>query len=83
MTINEYLGSRFRELREKAGLSLREAGARVGMNWGTMFNYESGRRAMPLDIVNKLANFYGVSAGQILSDTLDLMNEGRLEDGSR
>ena len=53
------------------------------MNWGTMFNYESGRRAMPLDIVNKLANFYGVSAGQILSDTLDLMNEGRLEDGSR
>ena len=80
MTINEYIGSRIRELREKKGLSIRSAAAEIGMNWSTLHNYEDGRRSIPLDALNRIARYYNASAGEILSDTLDLMNKDELED---
>ena len=57
---------RLRELREENDLSQAQLGKEIGVNWRTISNYELGVREPNIEIIEKLCNFFGVSAGYLL-----------------
>lgn len=66
MPINE-LGQRLRELRTLAGLTLDEAGKRIGASKQTLYKYETGIITnIPLDKIEELAKLYHVSPAEIM-----------------
>lgn len=53
------------EIRSSMGLSQKEFADRIGVSWAAYKNYESGRRAMPSDILKNTAIVCGVSMDYI------------------
>lgn len=53
--------NRIKELRLKAGLTLRTLGEKVNMSSSRLSQYETGRREPKLETWQKLADFFGVS----------------------
>lgn len=64
--------NRLRELREEAGLSLRELGKKVEMNASVLGNYERGDRQPKTEIRDELAAFFKVSTPYIMGISTDL-----------
>ena len=63
------MGERLRELRQARGLSLQQAATPIGCSKPHLWEIESGTSANPsLDLLRKLAAFYGVSVGHIIGD---------------
>lgn len=66
MPISE-IGQRLRELRTQAGLTLDEAGKRIGASKQTLYKYETGIITnIPLDKIEELAKLYRVSPAEIM-----------------
>lgn len=55
-----------RNLRKRKGLTQQELGDAIGVTKPTISNYESGKRQLTADILQKLAQFFGVSTDEIL-----------------
>ena len=70
--INESIGVRLRDLRERAGFSLQDVAERVGLSRYTYYNFERGRRTISLDLLKRLCMIYG-------EDYLALLEEVRQE----
>lgn len=66
--------NRLRELRRTKGLTLKEVGALVGVAESTMSLYESGKRQPDYEMLQTLAEFFGVSTDYLLgrSDYSDI-----------
>lgn len=58
--------NRLRELRRTKGLTLKEVGALVGVAESTMSLYESGKRQPDYEMLQTLAEFFGVSTDYLL-----------------
>ena len=52
---------RLRDLREDKDMKQKEIGALLGIDQRVYSNYETGKRDIPLDLLIKLADFYGVT----------------------
>ncbi|MET9295778.1 helix-turn-helix transcriptional regulator [Streptomyces sp. NPDC003077] len=70
------LGAELRKLRERAGMTAREAGALLGGNQARISNIETGRVPVSADRVRTLASNYGC-ADEPLVDALAAMTGGR------
>lgn len=57
---------RLRELREKRGLSMKDAADLLNMPYTTYVNYEKGTREPNIQALFRLANFFGVSIDDLL-----------------
>lgn len=57
---------RLKELRIANGFNQSELADKLGYKQSTISNWESGRRLLDVDSLNKLADFYGVSTDYIL-----------------
>lgn len=66
--------NRLRELRRAKGLTLKEVGSLVGVAESTMSLYESGKRQPDYEMLQALAEFFGVSTDYLLgrSDYSDI-----------
>lgn len=62
---------RLRELREDSDRSQREIAAYLNMPQTQYWRYERGYRDLPIDLLIRLADLYGVSADYILERTDD------------
>ena len=62
---------RLRQLRSEAGYTLKVAAEGVGIPLSTYSNYEQGIREPSLDMINRICNFYGVTADFLLGRTED------------
>ncbi|MCI9144896.1 MAG: helix-turn-helix transcriptional regulator [Eubacterium sp.] len=60
---------RIRDLREDNDKTQQEIANYLGMKQPQYYRYETGSRDIPLDILIKLADFYGVSVDYILGRT--------------
>ena len=60
---------RKRDLREDNDKTQQEIANYLGMKQPQYYRYETGSRDIPLDILIKLADFYGVSVDYILGRT--------------
>lgn len=63
--------SRLRDLREDKDLSIRKLADQLYMQRTTYYNYEIGKRELPMNIAIMLADFYGVSLDYIAGRTND------------
>jgi len=64
--MEDYFRLRFRELREKQGLTQKEIGKRLGISDSAVNNYESGKRHPEYPMLVKIANFFGVSTDYLV-----------------
>ncbi len=55
-----------KELRKKKGLSQKQAANALGISMRAYQNYEYGQREPNIEMINKLANFYGVTTDYLL-----------------
>lgn len=66
---------KLKELRERKGLSMREAAKQLGLAPSTYHNYESGEREPNSEMLIKLANFYGCSIDYMIGNDVRYRNE--------
>lgn len=69
------LGYRLRELRKENRLSQEKLGKILGVSKVSISGYESGNRIPSLDILNKILDFFGISADYLLGRELDMVCE--------
>jgi transcriptional regulator with XRE-family HTH domain len=60
------LAQRLEYLREQRKLKLKEVGEAVGITASAVGSLEHGRRAISIETLIKMANFYGVSTDWLL-----------------
>jgi transcriptional regulator with XRE-family HTH domain len=60
------LAQRLETLREERKLKLKEVGEAVGITASAVGSLEHGRRAISIETLIKMANFYGVSTDWLL-----------------
>ena len=60
------LDKRLRELRQERGLKQEELGRRVGASKQSVSNWENGNILPSIDILVRLADFFGVSTDYLL-----------------
>lgn len=63
------LGSRIKYLREKNNISQIEFAKKIGVSNAVLSRYESGDRKPDYDILNKIADYFGVSVDFLLGRT--------------
>ena len=69
---NTYSGrfaTRLRTLREEAGLTVVELAEKTGIPKRTIFNWESGRCAPPVESFPKLAEMFGIEVRTLLPES--------------
>jgi len=57
---------RLKELREEAGLSMRQLSAKIGFTDVAIGKWEKGLQVPNIDTLNVFADFFGVSADYLL-----------------
>ena len=65
---NSVMSARLKELREKKGVSQAEVARYLGIERSTYSAYEAGK-SRPVRYMDKIANFFGVSADYIMGRT--------------
>lgn len=65
------LGKRLKEARKNAGYKQIDAAKKLGISNGTLSGYERNYRDPDTDILNEMANLYGVSTDWLLGKTND------------
>ena len=61
--------NRFMDCRKATGLTMREAGARLGIAESTVSLYETGKHDPDVDMIKRMAQLYGVSVGYLMGET--------------
>lgn len=60
---------RLKDLREDSDIKQKELAAYLHVKQNTYSQYENGQRQLPIDVLIKLAKYYGVSTDYILELT--------------
>ncbi len=69
------LGEKLRILRNRRGLTLRQLGELLDVDYGYAGRMERGEKIPNLAMLLKIANLFGVPADQLMRDELELDNE--------
>ncbi|MCR4563631.1 MAG: helix-turn-helix domain-containing protein [Clostridiales bacterium] len=64
-----YYYRRIKDLREDNDLKQKEIAAVLGIDQRVYSNYETGKREIPVHLLIKLADYYGVSTDYLLGRT--------------
>lgn len=62
----ETFSARLKQAREETGYTQREIAQIIGISKSTIASYEMGRTEPKIEILGKLADFYGVSADWLI-----------------
>lgn len=66
-TINEVtMGDVFKALRLGSNLSIQEFSSEIGLSAEDVNNYETGKTPIPVNIINLVADFFGISIAEIV-----------------
>ena len=60
---------RLKDLREDLDITQKEIAKYLHIGQNTYSQYENGQRQLPIDVLNKLADYYSVSTDYILERT--------------
>lgn len=66
------LGKRLRQLRERRGMSIYEVERRARLHFSTISKYERNERQPSIDVLQELAEVYGVPLAGIFAERADL-----------
>jgi transcriptional regulator with XRE-family HTH domain len=76
------LADNIKRLREEKGKLQKEVAAEVGLGISHYNKIENGQREASVELLDKLANFYGISIDQIVHMGKDVPKEVTLDDKS-
>lgn len=66
-------GEKLRALRKRRGLTMRELADALDLrSHGSIGDFESGRSQASIELIIKIADFFGVSLDQLLRDDVEL-----------
>jgi transcriptional regulator with XRE-family HTH domain len=65
-------GEKLRTLRQRQGLTLRQLGTLLDVNYSYIGRMEQGQKTPSAAMILKIARFFQVSADQLMMDELDL-----------
>ena len=68
MTKEKKIGDKIMYLRESLGLKRPELGERLGIEYQTLYKYETNQRMPDLGVINRLAHYFGVSTDYLLGN---------------
>jgi transcriptional regulator with XRE-family HTH domain len=71
------LGAELRKMRERAGVTAREAGGVIGVDQATMSHVEAGRVAVDEERVRRLASHYGVHDSELVDALAEMTRKGK------
>jgi len=74
------LASNIKRLREEKGMLQKEVANEVGLGISHYSKIENGQREASVDLLDKLAKFYGITIDQIVHMDTDIPKEITLED---
>lgn len=74
--LTEQVGLRIKELRKQSGYTLEELGERLGMKGHSVWRLETGRRTPSLELLEQLADVFGVTPASFLSNDQISQPEG-------
>lgn len=66
------VGNRLKELRDQRGVRMIDVAAAADKDQSTLSRYERGTVPIPLDVITRLAVFYGVSRAYLMGWDEDL-----------
>lgn len=72
-----------KELREMKGLSMSKAALALEIPKGTYASYEYGQREPNIEMINKIANFYGVTTDYLLGRPAAKLPESPIDEFAR
>lgn len=67
---------KLREARKAAGLSIAQVAAEMGVSRNSIWLWETGKGTPLIGNLRKLANLYGVPAGELLSEEVNENADG-------
>ena len=73
--IRQAIADRLRALREKHGYKQVDVAAVIGIKQGTYSNYESGKRTPGIDVIYKIAHYYGMTSDEFIAPCVELEPE--------
>ena len=68
LSVIPQLAERLREARVRAGISKEFAALTIERSWSSISGYERGYTTPPLDVIEALADLYGVRLADLLDD---------------
>ncbi len=68
---------RLREMRKKAGLTMKEVGSAVGSAESTMSLYETGKRQPDFCTMKRIADYFGVTVDYLMRSEVEEILEKR------
>lgn len=66
------LGAKVRRLRQDRGLTLRELAVLLEVHYTHLQKIETGQKRPSSDLILKLADYFGVTADQLMRDDADI-----------
>lgn len=81
--IHMAFAERFRQAREKAGLSQEKLAAELGISKRMIINYEGGKFLPTTDKMPKIAKFFGVSIESLITEDEEFVSAAYKRDGAR
>lgn len=82
--MNKLVGSNIKKIRTISAYTQEEVAVALGINRSTYSNYESGKREMPIDLLEKAADLFGcelyVFFEENISEDMIMASAFRIED---
>jgi transcriptional regulator with XRE-family HTH domain len=64
----EYIGRNIKRFRERLGLSQEQIAEYLGIARESISYYENGKREIPVEVLNKLCDVYGIDLDMLLEE---------------
>ena len=74
--LNKLIGIKIQKASNGAGMTLREGAEKYGKDHSTISSYETGRRSMNIERIERFCNVYGINYLDIMQE---IYNEEKLK----
>ena len=64
--IYEEFGEKLKQLRKSKGITQTQLAEATGITQSAVYNYEKGRRKIPMSVLQKFANYFELSMSELL-----------------
>ena len=76
--MKQIIGKNLREIREVSRFTQIQVAGFLGIERGTLSNYELGTREAPFEVLQKLSDLYGVELSSFLEEDKAVQEENRI-----
>jgi len=77
------LAEKLKETRMRFGITQEKLAAELGLSKRTIINYESGQTMPPLNVLAKIAGFFGMAVGSFINEEEEFVSAAYERGGSK